>query len=115
MQEQIKRGEVYFADLKSGVVGSEQGGTRPVIIVSNDVGNTHSGTVIVIPLTSQTKRKLPTHFALVEDWLPYSSTALCEQVRTIDKSRLKEQLGKLPEHQLTEVYKVLMVALGVLS
>src|SRR5574344_2271651 len=89
----IKRGEVYFADL-SPVVGSEQGGIRPVLIVQNDVGNKYSPTVIAVAITSQmTKAKLPTHIELdTVDGLPKDSVVLLEQIRTIDKRRLREKV-----------------------
>jgi len=91
----IKRGEIYYADL-SPVVGSEQGGIRPVLIVQNDVGNRHSPTVIAAAITSQqTKAKLPTHIPIgtVGSGLAKNSVVLLEQVRTIDKKRLKEKMG----------------------
>ena len=91
----FKRGELYYADL-SPVVGSEQGGVRPVLIIQNDVGNKYSPTVIVAAITSQiNKAKLPTHIELsaMEYGLPKDSVVLLEQVRTLDKRRLKEKIG----------------------
>lgn len=93
----VKRGEIYYADL-SPVVGSEQGGVRPVLIVQNDVGNKHSPTVIAAAITSQReKAKLPTHIELEADscGLSKDSVVLLEQIRTIDKKRLKERMGEL--------------------
>ena len=92
----VKRGDIYYADL-SPVVGSEQGGIRPVLIVQNDVGNKYSPTVIAAAITSQKdKSKLPTHIALHSQdcGLSKDSVVLLEQVRTIDKKRLKEKMGK---------------------
>lgn len=90
MDRTIKRGDIYYADLNP-VIGSEQGGTRPVLVISNDIGNKHSPTVIIAAITSRvlTKKKLPTHFYLggVEG-LPENSIILFEQLRTIDKKRL---------------------------
>ena len=95
--EQIKRGQIYYADL-SPVVGSEQGGTRPVLIIQNDVGNKYSPTVIACAVTSQlTKAKLPTHIEVKQGQfgLPKDSVILLEQIRTLDKRRLKERVGEL--------------------
>ena len=94
----IKRGEIYFADL-SPVIGSEQGGVRPVLVVQNDVGNKFSPTIIAAAITSQLeKAKLPTHIQLPAEkyGLPKNSIVLLEQIRTIDKKRLKEKIGELP-------------------
>ena len=99
MERIIKRGDIYYAELNP-VIGSEQGGTRPVLIISNDVGNKHSPTVIVAPITSRihTKAKLPTH-TLINDFegLDKNSIILLEQVRTIDKQRLEQYLGMIPD------------------
>lgn len=95
MDRTIKRGDIYYADLNP-VIGSEQGGTRPVLVISNDIGNKHSSTVIIAAITSRvlTKKKLPTHFYLGEvEGLPENSIILFEQLRTIDKRRLKEHIG----------------------
>ncbi len=101
----IKRGEIYYADL-SPVVGSEQGGVRPVLIVQNDVGNRYSPTVIAAAITSQKdKAKLPTHIELNAEscGLAKNSVVLLEQVRTIDKKRLKEKMGELPPEAMSNV------------
>lgn len=116
MQEkkEIIRGEIYFADL-SPIVGSEQGGLRPVLIVQNDIGNKYSPTVIVVAITSQlSKAKLPTHVELgaKEFNLPKDSVALCEQIRTIDKRRLKEKLSTLNLEKMKQIDKALLVSLG---
>ena len=111
MQE-IKRGDVYFADL-SPVVGSEQGGTRPVLIVQNNVGNKYSPTVIVAAITSQlSKAKIPTHIELPASVynLPKDSVILCEQIRTIDKRRLGQKVSSLDEQKMKEVNKALFIS-----
>lgn len=110
----IKRGELYFADL-SPVVGSEQGGVRPVIILQNDIGNKYSPTVIVAAITSsQFKAKLPTHIELnAEEYgLSKDSIILLEQIRTIDKKRLKECIGELNQKKMQEVNNALLISLG---
>lgn len=103
----VKKGDLFFADL-SPVVGSEQGGVRPVLVVQNDVGNKYSPTIIVAAVTSQTgKAKLPTHVQLqaTQGGLSKDSVVLLEQLRTIDKQRLKEKIGALSENQLPDVEK----------
>ena len=112
--EQIKRGEIYYADL-SPVVGSEQGGVRPVLIIQNDVGNKYSPTVIVSAITSQLgKAKLPTHIELPAEKynLPKNSVALLEQIRTLDKRRLQEKVTTLSPEKMREVNKALLISLG---
>lgn len=108
-----KRGEIYFADL-SPVVGSEQGGIRPVLIVQNDVGNKYSPTVITAAITSQlSKAKLPTHIELDKvDGLPKNSVVLLEQIRTLDKRRLKEKVCDLSSIKMAEINQALLVSLG---
>ena len=103
----VRRGEIYYADL-SPVVGSEQGGVRPVLIVQNDVGNKHSPTVIAAAITSQReKAKLPTHIELraASCGLSRDSVVLLEQIRTIDKRRLKERMGELDAPAMSQVNK----------
>lgn len=110
----IKRGEIYYADL-SPVVGSEQGGIRPVLILQNDIGNRYSPTIIVAAITSKTgKTKLPTHIELEGErhGLPKDSVILLEQIRTIDKKRLKEKLGGLNSYAMNKVENGLRVSLG---
>jgi len=112
--EQVRRGQIYYADL-SPVVGSEQGGTRPVLVIQNDVGNKYSPTVIACAVTSQmTKAKLPTHIELRQGQfgLPKDSVVLLEQIRTLDKRRLKEKLGQLDEKTMEKVDKAILISLG---
>jgi len=111
----VKRGDIFYADL-SPVVGSEQGGMRPVLIVQNDTGNKHSPTVIAAAITSQTgKARLPTHIELNAQSVGLSrdSVILLEQVRTIDKSRLRERMGKLNDTTMTKVDNAIAVSFGL--
>ena len=111
----VRRGDIYYADL-SPVVGSEQGGMRPVLIVQNDTGNKHSPTVIAAAITSQVgKARLPTHIELSGQscGLSRDSVILLEQIRTIDKSRLKERMGRLDEPLMTEVDNAIAVSFGL--
>lgn len=111
----VKRGDIYYADL-SPVVGSEQGGTRPVLIVQNDVGNKYSPTVIAAAITSQKyKTKLPTHISVNAGGcgLQKDSIVLLEQVRTIDKQRLKERMGNLPQEEMEKINRALSVSFGL--
>lgn len=111
----IKRGEMYYADL-SPVVGSEQGGIRPVLIVQNDVGNKYSPTVIAAAITSQTnKSRLPTHINIssTKAGLLKDSVILTEQIRTIDKSRLKEKIGEVDINTMQQVNSALGVSFGL--
>ena len=110
----IKRGDIYFADL-SPVVGSEQDGLRPVVIIQNDIGNKYSPTVIVGAVTSKLdKAKLPTHIELpaIEFNLPKDSVCLLEQIRTIDKKRLKEKISYIGVKKMKEVDRALLISLG---
>lgn len=111
----VKRGDIFYAYL-SPVVGSEQGGMRPVLIVQNDTGNKHSPTVIAAAITSQTgKARLPTHIELNAQSVGLSrdSVILLEQVRTIDKSRLRERMGKLDDTTMTKVDNAIAVSFGL--
>ncbi|MBR7070661.1 MAG: type II toxin-antitoxin system PemK/MazF family toxin [Clostridia bacterium] len=111
----IKRGEIYYADL-SPVVGSEQGGIRPVLIVQNDVGNRYSPTVIAAAITSQRdKTDLPTHIKVSAEGgcLAKDSIILLEQVRTIDKRRLREKMGTLDNNEMNRVDHAISVSLGL--
>lgn len=110
----IKRGEIYYADL-SPVVGSEQGGLRPILIVQNDVGNKYSPTVIVAAITSQlTKAKLPTHIEVGQNYgLQKDSVILLEQIRTLDKQRLQEKIGELDSFKMAQVNNALTISLGI--
>ena len=111
----VKRGDIYYADL-SPVVGSEQGGMRPVLIVQNDTGNKHSPTVIAAAITSQTgKAKLPTHIELNAQsvGITRDSVILLEQIRTIDKSRLREKMGRLDDSTMNKVDSAIAVSFGL--
>ncbi|EMS70757.1 type II toxin-antitoxin system PemK/MazF family toxin [Ruminiclostridium cellobioparum] len=111
----IKRGDIYYADL-SPVIGSEQGGVRPVLIVQNDIGNKYSPTVIAAAITSQiNKAKLPTHIEIgaLEYGLAKDSVILLEQIRTIDKKRLREKIGHLDEELMDKVNNALEVSFGL--
>ena len=111
----VKRGDIFYADL-SPVVGSEQGGMRPVLLVQNDTGNKHSPTVIAAAITSQTgKARLPTHIELNAQSVGLSrdSVILLEQIRTIDKSRLRERMGKLDDTTMTKVDNAIAVSFGL--
>ena len=113
-EESVKRGEIYYADL-SPVVGSEQGGLRPVLIVQNNVGNKYSPTVIVCAITSKlSKAKLPTHIELDASSfnLPKDSVCLMEQIRTIDKKRLKEKLSTIGKTKMKEIERAMLISLG---
>lgn len=110
----VKRGELYYADL-SPVVGSEQGGIRPVLIIQNDVGNKYSPTIIAAAITSQiNKAKIPTHIELEGKavGLPKDSVVLLEQLRTLDKRRLKEKIGVLNTSKMKMVDTALLISLG---
>lgn len=110
---QVRRGEVYYCDL-SPVIGSEQGGLRPCLIIQNDVGNIHSPTTIVAPLTSQFKT-LITHINVSKEQsgLSGNSQALLEHIRTVDKRRLLEYKGKLPDEVMTAINRAIKISLGV--
>ncbi len=112
---QINRGDIYYADL-SPVVGSEQGGLRPVLVIQNDVGNKYSPTVIIAAITSQlTKAKLPTHIELNKEKynLNKDSVVLLEQIRTLDKRRLQEKIGSLDVVMMQKVDLAVMISLGI--
>ena len=111
----VKRGDIFYADL-SPVVGSEQGGVRPVLIVQNDTGNRHSPTVIAAAITSQTgKARLPTHISLaaMSCGLPKDSVVLLEQIRTLDKRRLWEHMGRVDETMMKQVDTAIAVSFGL--
>ena len=115
MEMNIKRGDIYYADL-SPVIGSEQGGLRPVLIVQNDVGNKYSPTVIAAAITSKMgKTKLPTHIDVVGNQvgLAKDSVILLEQIRTIDKKRLKEKMGHLDDDTMKNVNDAIEVSFGL--
>ena len=113
----IKRGDIFYADL-SPVIGSEQGGVRPILIVQNDVGNKYSPTVIAAAVTSQiNKAKLPTHIEIdsKEYGLTKDSVILLEQIRTIDKRRLREKIGHLDSERMKSVNEAIFVSFGLSS
>lgn len=111
----IKRGDIFYADL-SPVIGSEQGGVRPVLIVQNNIGNKYSPTVIAAAITSQqSKAKLPTHIPIVADncGLSKDSVVLLEQIRTIDKQRLKERMGAVDQKSMNRVDNAISISFGL--
>ena len=113
----IRRGDIYYADL-SPVVGSEQGGVRPVLIIQNDVGNRYSPTVIAAAITSRiNKAKMPTHIELCADMygLNKDSVVLLEQIRTLDKRRLREKIGKLDTPMMGSIDKALFISFGLIQ
>ena len=115
MTTMVKRGDIFYADL-SPVVGSEQGGIRPVIIIQNDIGNKYSPTIIVAAITSQiNKAKLPTHVEISSEeyGLNKDSVVLLEQIRTVDKKRLKEKIGHMTEKDIQKVDEALLISLGL--
>ena len=115
MDRTIKRGDIFYVELNP-VVGSEQGGTRPVLIISNDIGNSHSPTVIIAAITgrTQTKAKLPTHTEVKDvEGLDRDSIILLEQIRTIDKQRLKNHMGTMPNNIMARVDKALAISLAM--
>lgn len=115
MERKIKRGDIYYANLNP-VVGSEQNGTRPVLIISNDIGNKHSPTVIIAAITSRasTKSKLPTHISLKDfDHLDDDSIILLEQIRTLDKQRLQDYIGIIPAALMAKVDDALAISISL--
>lgn len=109
----IKRGDVFYADLNP-VVGSEQGGIRPVVIVQNNTGNRFSGTTVVIPISSAKKPDLPVHITLQNiSFLEKDSIIIAEQIRTIDKKRLKKYIGNLDRKTMVQLDKAIKISLGV--
>ncbi len=113
----VKRGDVFYADL-SPVIGSEQGGVRPVLVVQNDVGNKYSPTIIIAAITSQiNKAKLPTHIEICacDYGLPKDSVVLLEQIRTIDKKRLREKIGHFDEDMMSRVDDCLKISIGLID
>ena len=111
----IKRGDIFYADL-SPVIGSEQGGVRPVVVIQNDVGNKYSPTLIIAAITSQqNKTKLPTHVSVESKDvpLPKNSVILLEQIRTIDKKRLREKIGHFDNDVISEIDKALKISLNI--
>ena len=115
MDENIARGQLYFANLDP-VVGSEQGGIRPVVICQNNMGNRYSPTTIVAPVTSKFKKRLPTHIALYDQpEIENGSIILLEQIRTLDKSRLGKYIGQIKPNQIQQLDTGLSVSLGLIK
>ncbi|SKA87973.1 mRNA interferase MazF [Caloramator quimbayensis] len=115
MAQAVKRGDIFYADL-SPVIGSEQGGIRPVLIIQNDVGNKYSPTVIIAAITSQiNKAKLPTHVEISSEeyGLSKDSVILLEQLRTIDKRRLKDKIGHISDEIMQKVNESLRISLDI--
>lgn len=109
----IKRGDIFYADLNP-VVGSEQGGIRPVLVVQNNVGNKHSPTVVTLPLSTAKKHYLPTHIHIYgSKTLPKDSVVLAEQIRTIDRNRLGDYIGSLDAEMMNEINKAMKISIGV--
>ncbi|HHX01656.1 MAG TPA: type II toxin-antitoxin system PemK/MazF family toxin [Firmicutes bacterium] len=117
MQQTIRRGDIFYANLNP-VIGSEQGGVRPVLILQNNIGNKYSPTTIIAAITSKIKKaKLPTHVELsaAEFNLDKDSVILLEQLRTIDKRRLKEKIAHLDEEIMSEIDRAIMISLGLVD
>jgi len=117
VQEPIRRGDIFYANLNP-VIGSEQGGVRPVLIIQNNIGNKYSPTTIIAAITSKIKKaKLPTHVELsaAEFNLEKDSVILLEQLRTIDKRRLKEKIAHLDEEIMSEIDRAIMISLGLVE
>jgi Growth inhibitor len=110
----IKRGEIYYADLPPAK-GSEQGGIRPVLVIQNNVGNTHSPTVVVACITSRSKSIIPTHVKLstIETGLKEESNVMLEQIKTLDKSRLKQRMGAVPEATISQIDRAIKISFGI--
>ena len=110
----IKRGDIFYADL-SPVIGSEQSGIRPVLVIQNDIGNKYSPTVIVLAITTKRKSNIPTHINVKAGncGLEKDSVILVEQVRTLDKIRLKEKIGSLDDETMDKVKKALKISLNI--
>lgn len=114
MERQISRGDIFYANLEP-VVGSEQGGERPVLIIQNDKGNRFSPTVVIAPITSKVHRKraMLTHVELLCEELPKDSMALLEQIRTIDKTRLGSYVGMVGSEDMERIEKAVLVSVGM--
>lgn len=114
--KKIQRGDIFYADLNPAI-GSEQGGIRPVIVVQNDVGNYYSPTIIVTVLTTKTKKCLPTHINIHkgDGNISADSTILLEQLRTIDKNRLKQYIGNISKSTMNEIDNAMLISLGLLQ
>jgi mRNA interferase MazF len=114
MPFEVRRGEIYFADLSDAALGSEQSGFRPVLCIQNDCGNHYSPTTVVAAITSKPKKKMPTHIMLPAfRRMEIPSVVLCEQIRTIDKSRLRIYVGTLDEISMKGIDRALAVSVGI--
>lgn len=117
MNRVIFRGELYYAQLEEAVIGSEQTGARPVLVLQNNIGNEFSPTIIVAPITSRTysKTKIPTHIniAASTNGIHQDSIVLLEQIKTIDKARIKTRIGRLKKEEIQLVDEALIVSLGI--
>jgi len=114
MRKPIKRGDMYYADLNP-VVGSEQGDNRPVLVVQNDLGNKHSPTIVVVPITCNlSKKPLPTHVIIPRIYgLDADSLALAEQIRTIDRSRIREHIGRISDKTQSKIDSAIAISVGI--
>lgn len=110
--KKVKRGELYYAQLPINV-GSEQSGKRPVVVIQNDKGNTYSPTTIVALITSQLKKYMPTHVKISNKALPYDSIIMTEQLRTIDKTRLENKIGRIAKNEINKLDKALLISLSL--
>ena len=111
-EREIKRSEIYYADLNP-VRGSEQGGVRPCLVIQNDTGNKFSPTVIIAAITGKGKKQLPTHVTVTIPELPMDSIVLLEQIRTIDKCRISDYVGRISEAQMQKVEQAIDISLGM--
>ena len=110
----VRRGDIFYADL-SPVIGSEQSGIRPIVVIQNDIGNKYSPTIIAVAITSKVKNKMPTHIEIEGNkyGLDKDSVILAEQIRTLDKKRLKEKVGKLDKATLGKVKRAIEISCGL--
>ena len=113
MDRKIKRGDLVYVNFDP-IIGSEQGGPRPAVVIQNDIGNRHAPTVIIAPITSKTKKSnLPTHVKLTSKYLERNSVALLEQIKTIDKTRIEDYIGTLADEEMKMIDKALKISLGM--
>ena len=113
MDRKIKRGDLVYVNFDP-IIGSEQGGPRPAVVIQNDIGNRHAPTVIIAPITSKTKKSnLPTHVKLTSKYLERNSVALLEQIKTIDKTRIEDYIGTLADEEMKMIDKALRISLGM--
>lgn len=110
--KRLKRGDIYYADL-GPIIGSEQHGYRPVIIIQNNKGNKHSPTTIIAPTTSKKKNRIPTHVFVQNSNLPYDSIIMLEQLKAIDKKRLDDYIGTLTDEEMNAIDKALAISVGL--